>query len=183
MTLTWESPEHDSDEVTGYEYKVYEGSPAARVFPALIDWTTTDDAQEQDIHLESDAKAYTVWLRAVTGAGKTSHQQVGVYVPDRIASVVLHSESETPVGFSLGQNYSNPFNPSTMIGFSLERAQAITLTVYDVLGREVRVLADGVQPAGRYSVSFDASGLVGGTYLYVLRTEQNVSAKKMTLLK
>ena len=44
-------------------------------------------------------------------------------------------------------------------------------------------LADGVQPAGRYSVSFDGAGLASGTYLYVLRTEQNVSVKKMILLK
>ncbi len=90
---------------------------------------------------------------------------------------------EIPAAFALEQNYPNPFNPSTTIEFSLERAQAITLTVYDVLGREVRVLADGVQPAGRYSISFDGAGLAGGTYLYVLRTGQNVSVKKMTLLK
>ncbi len=52
-----------------------------------------------------------------------------------------------------------------------------------MLGRQVRVLVDGVQPVGRYSVSFDGSGLASGTYLYVLRTEQNVAVKKMSLLE
>ncbi len=105
----------------------------------------------------------------------------GIY-EDEVTSVEP-VDGEIPADFALEQNYPNPFNPSTTIEFSIERAQAITLTVYDVLGREVRVLADGVQPAGRYSVSFDGSGLAGGTYLYVLRTEQHVSVKKMTLLK
>ena len=92
-------------------------------------------------------------------------------------------DGEIPAAFALEQNYPNPFNPSTTIRFSLEQAQAVTLTVYDMLGREVRVLADGVQPAGNYSVSLDGANLAGGTYLYVLRTGQHVSAKKMTLLK
>ena len=105
----------------------------------------------------------------------------GIYGDDMTSVEPL--DGEIPAAFALEQNYPNPFNPATTIEFSLERAQAITLTVYDMLGREVRVLADGVQPAGRYSISFDGAGLAGGTYLYVLRTGQNVSVKKMTLLK
>ncbi|MXW63201.1 MAG: T9SS type A sorting domain-containing protein [Bacteroidetes bacterium SB0662_bin_6] len=105
----------------------------------------------------------------------------GIYEDD--VTSVEPVDGEIPAAFALEQNYPNPFNPSTMIEFSLKRAQAVTLTVYDVLGRKVRVLTDGVQPAGRYSVSFHGAGLAGGTYLYVLRTEQHVSVKKMTLLK
>ena len=90
---------------------------------------------------------------------------------------------EIPETFALEQNYPNPFNPSTTIEFSLDETQRITLVVYDMLGHEVRVLLDGVQPAARYSVPFDASDIASGTYLYVLRTEKQRAAKTMTLLK
>ncbi len=105
----------------------------------------------------------------------------GIYEPG--VTSVEPVGGEIPTTFALEQNYPNPFNPSTTIGFSLDRAQNITLTVHDMLGRQVRVLIDEVQPAGRYSVSFDGSGLASGTYLYVLRTEQNVAVKKMSLLE
>ncbi len=91
--------------------------------------------------------------------------------------------AEIPDAFALDQNYPNPFNPTTTIEFSLKTAQDISLVVYDMFGRQVRVLEDGVQPAGRHSVSFDGSGLASGAYLYVLQTEQHVAAKTMSLLK
>ncbi len=93
------------------------------------------------------------------------------------------AEEEIPAAFALEQNYPNPFNPATTIAFSLDKAQHATLTVYDLLGHEVRVLVDGVQPAARRVVSFDASDLASGTYIYVLRTEARTVAKTMALLK
>ncbi len=142
-----------------------------------------DDTDSADIPKVTFARKYEVTYTLPDGnpASLTAVVGAGIY-EDEVTSVEP-VDGEIPAAFALEQNYPNPFNPSTTIGFSLERAQAITLTVYDVLGREVRVLADGVQPAGRYSVSFDGAGLAGGTYLYVLRTGQNISAKKMTLLK
>ena len=126
-------------------------------------------------------REYTITLPDNTERTNVVIMGAGIYGDD--VTSVEPLDGEIPAAFALEQNYPNPFNPSTTIGFSLERAQAITLTVYDMLGREVRVLADGVQPAGRYSISFDGAGLAGGTYLYVLRTGQNVAVKKMILLK
>ena len=107
----------------------------------------------------------------------------GILTPDGAPTSAEPVGAEIPDAFALDQNYPNPFNPSTTIGFSLDAAQSVTLKVYDMLGRKVRTLADGVRPAGRHSVSFDGAGLAGGAYLYVLRTEQNVVAKTMSLLK
>ncbi len=142
-----------------------------------------DDSDSADIPKVTFARQYefTFTLPNGTEATNVFIMGAGIYGDD-VTSIEPVGE-EIPSAFALEQNYPNPFNPSTTIEFSLERAQAITLTVYDVLGREVRVLADGVQPAGRYSVSFDAADLAAGTYLYVLRTGQHVSVKKMILLK
>ena len=90
---------------------------------------------------------------------------------------------EVPEAFALNQNYPNPFNPVTTIGFSLARTQHVRLAVYDLLGQEVRVLLDGVQAAARYRIPFDASDLASGTYLYVLRTEEQTAVRTMALLK
>lgn len=87
-------------------------------------------------------------------------------------------------GYELSQNYPNPFNPSTQIKFSLVQSGNISLKVYDVLGKEVAVLAEGTHDAGVYSVSFNASNLSSGMYFYTLRTSNGFSeTKKMLLMK
>ena len=88
-----------------------------------------------------------------------------------------------PTTFALDQNYPNPFNPSTTIEFQLDQTQQVRLAVYDLLGREVRVLVDGTQPAGSYRVAFDGAGLASGTYLYVLKTANGVASRVMSFLK
>ena len=90
---------------------------------------------------------------------------------------------DLPDAFSLQQNYPNPFNPSTVISFGLPESNYVRLGVYDVLGREVQILIDGVLQAGNHSVGFDATGLSGGTYLYRIETEGFTHSKVMHLSK
>ena len=90
---------------------------------------------------------------------------------------------EIPARFALRQNYPNPFNPSTTIEFQLDRTQAVRLAVFDMLGREVDLIVDDMQPAGHYRVEFDGSALASGTYLYVLQTEAGQAVRTMALLK
>lgn len=85
--------------------------------------------------------------------------------------------------FDLGQNYPNPFNPVTSIKYSVPQNSLVTLKVYDVLGREVRTLVNEVKNAGSYNVSFNASELASGLYIYTLRAGNNTLTKKMMLLK
>jgi len=73
-----------------------------------------------------------------------------------------------PEQFSLEPNYPNPFNPQTTLAFDLPVRSRVRLQVFDVLGREVARLVDGRRPAGRYEVSFDATGLPSGVYIYRL---------------
>jgi hypothetical protein len=86
--------------------------------------------------------------------------------------------------FGLEQNYPNPFNPSTTIRFSVAEQSTVTLKVYDMLGREVSTLLNNQSfNAGNHSVSFDASKLASGVYVYTLRAGNNVESKKLTLMK
>ncbi len=91
--------------------------------------------------------------------------------------------SSLPAAFSLGQNYPNPFNPSTTIGFALPSQQQVRLSVFDVLGREVARLVDGVQSAGNHAVTFDAVDLPSGVYMYRLSAGAAVQLGRMVLAR
>lgn len=94
------------------------------------------------------------------------------------------TEGITPDGFTLSQNYPNPFNPATTIEFSLGSSENITLAVYDVNGQLITELISGSQfEKGTYKITFDASKLASGTYVYTLKAGTTVTSKKMTLLK
>jgi len=88
-----------------------------------------------------------------------------------------------PHEISLSQNYPNPFNPSTSIQFQLPENQRVKLFVYDMLGRNVAVLADGMRSAGSHEVRWDASGFSSGIYIYSLQSESRRVTLKMTLMK
>ena len=71
----------------------------------------------------------------------------------------------------LDQNFPNPFNPSTTISFSIPEDVHVTLTIFDVYGREVKQLADAVMTAGHHTLEFDGSDLASGTYMYRLEAK------------
>ena len=85
--------------------------------------------------------------------------------------------------YSLYQNYPNPFNPVTTIRFSIPHREQVELTVYDLLGRKVETLIDEELNVGVHTVSFDASRLASGVYVYRLRAGTFVENKRMLFLK
>ena len=89
----------------------------------------------------------------------------------------------TPVEFMLYQNYPNPFNPVTAINYDLPNSGFVRLVVYDVLGKEIAVLVNEKQTAGKYNVNWDASNNPSGVYFYKLTTAYYNQTKKMVLLK
>jgi hypothetical protein len=88
-----------------------------------------------------------------------------------------------PVDYSLAQNYPNPFNPTTNISYSLKATGNVRLSVFDLLGREVATVVNGVQSVGEHQVSFNAANLGSGIYFYRLQAGNTVMTKKMMLLK
>ena len=89
----------------------------------------------------------------------------------------------TALEFALGQNYPNPFNPATLIGYSIPSAGHVSLKVYDVLGREVATVFEGVRQAGSHTARFDGAGLSSGVYLYRLRSGTMVETRKLVILR
>ncbi len=91
--------------------------------------------------------------------------------------------TEIPKGYSLEQNFPNPFNPVTNIRFSIPKAGVVKLAVYDISGREIESLVSGKLNAGIYNADLDASALSSGVYFYRLITEGYTDTKKMILVK
>ncbi len=105
-------------------------------------------------------------------------------------SDVVVIKMDSPKKFKLIQNYPNPFNPSTVIRYDLPQGGAgiretkfVTLKVFNSLGQEVATLVNQKQNAGSYEVKFNASSLPSGIYFYSITAGENVSVKKMMLLK
>jgi hypothetical protein len=104
------------------------------------------------------------------------------------ASDMKDNDKNSPLTFELGNNYPNPFNPSTTIEYSIPDAGRVTLEIFNILGQNVLTLVDEEQSRGRYQIMWDgkdkAGSLVGsGVYFYQLRTSKAVTVKKMILLK
>jgi len=96
----------------------------------------------------------------------------------------VNDKNIIPAKFSLEQNYPNPFNPSTKIQYNLPENSFVSLKVYNIIGKEVANLVNGVVAAGTHEVLFDASGLNSGVYFYTIRTGNNfVQTRKMILMK
>ena len=104
-------------------------------------------------------------------------------------SVGVDNRSETlPQGFALEQNFPNPFNPLTTLRYDLPENSLVNITIYDMLGRQVKTLMDQTQDAGYRSVIWDATNDYGkpvsaGIYLYQIQAGEYMQTKKMVLLK
>ena len=167
-----------------------------------VTWTTASETDND--HFEIVRNGATVAQIAATNsatggsynwvdhnvANGTSYTYALVAVDAGGAREELASESATPsmnvaviTEYALHQNYPNPFNPSTSITFDLLESGVTTVKVFDLMGREVATLVNGNVNAGRHTISFDASGLPSGVYLYKLNVNGFEAQDKMLLLK
>ncbi len=110
-----------------------------------------------------------IWTKLNAAIGNSTH---------------VDDENIIPNQFYLHQNFPNPFNPSTIIGYQISEASHVTLKVYDVLGREVATLVDENKPAGNHSSLFVlSSSFSSGVYFYQLKAGNYFQTKRMMLVK
>ena len=133
---------------------------AAAVLQQLMLRYSSDDEVKQ-----------AAWVYSIAG----STIGLGRATPER--------QEVVPTNHVLMQNYPNPFNPTTTIQYSIPKDARVSLVVYDVLGRQVAVLESEVKPAGSYTVSFDASRLASGVYMYRLQADYFTMIRKMLVVK
>lgn len=115
----------------------------------------------------------------VAASGTTSG---GVYVyTDTL--VGIGQPSSIPDKFVLNQNWPNPFNPGTVIPYTLSESGSVRLSVYDAAGRLIAVLVNQKQSEGKYEITFSGPGLASGVYFYQLTCEGFTQSRKMILLK
>ncbi len=92
-------------------------------------------------------------------------------------------DSDVPNRFALKQNYPNPFNPVTQIRYEVPDQSHVRIVIYDILGRQVRMLVNEEVNAGRYTVDFDAARLASGVYIFRMEAGSFVQTRKMMLVK
>ncbi len=96
---------------------------------------------------------------------------------------VMNEPVNIPKVFQLKQNHPNPFNPSTKISFSLPKNSLVTLKVYNVAGKEVATIVEGMKNSGEHTLEFNGANLSSGVYFYRLTTNEYIETKKMLLVK
>ncbi len=122
----------------------------------------------------------TVMTLRTNESGK---ERIEIPVKLTVNDVVSNEADEKPRSIVLFQNYPNPFNPVTTIKYTLEQSQTVLLEVFNMQGQRVVVLQNNKVPAGEHAVSFDASKLSSGVYMYRLKTASQTLTKQMVLIK
>ncbi len=129
----------------------------------------------------SQAGLSFILIIEVSDGNLTATSKRTIKVSDTVTGV--EEESGIPTEYALMQNYPNPFNPATTIKFALPKESHVKLSVYNILGQEVATLVNGIMNAGYHRVTFDASGLNTGMYIYKIQADNFVSMKKMMYVK
>lgn len=164
------------------QYKYSYGSPTAATFQTEEGGSTSGPGRRRTrfVTPNPDGSWPTNWVFP-----QESYQETGElpFENNPVGTAVEAVGDEVPSTITLKQNYPNPFNPTTTFEYTINDIQNVKLAVYDIVGRQVALLVDGVQPASTYRVSFDATDLASGTYFYRLEAAGTVLTKTMVLVK
>ncbi len=138
--------------------------------------------------IKMEAGEHMNWvLTSESGSEYTLEGTDEIKVPTE-ATFTLERKTVMPIAFTLHQNYPNPFNPTTNLRYDLPEQAQVTLTVFDLMGRQITQLVNTTQDVGYKSVQWNATNSFGkpvsaGVYLYQIRAGEFVQTKKMVLLK
>jgi hypothetical protein len=129
-------------------------------------------------------KLYPVWMARYPGSNV---YQIWSAIVDISTIGINKIDNEIPNGYTLGQNYPNPFNPETRIKYSVPKNSNVFIKLYDVQGKEISTLVNGMHTAGTYELNFSANEisrvLPSGVYFYKMIAEGITLSKKMLLNK
>lgn len=184
--------QNDSDGATGVIkgfVKDLANNPAANY--GFLVYTSHGTSYKTDStgHFEFDwlARSYTICIPREEKGNLTVSLLPGdtLNLEFKLNYLVNVEKKAVPVvrEYALGQNYPNPFNPVTNISYSLAKPGIVKMQVFNLLGNEVATIVNEYKNAGNHKISFDASSLPSGVYIYTIQSGGFRNAKKMTLLK
>ncbi len=117
------------------------------------------------------------------GATSLVYAEIDGQAYGKTITYIEKDDSEISNEYLLYQNYPNPFNPATTIVYNIPYSNHVTLEVYNILGQRIKKLVDEFQHEGNYKITFDASELPTGVYIYRLKSGSYIESKKMLILK
>jgi len=171
VTFSW----HRNDEMDLAGYRLY------RMFVADTGFTLVKTIPQTDtLATDTLTRPCLYVLKAIDTTGLVSAPSETVQVAPLAVEGDHH---QLPRSFVLEQNYPNPFNPATTIRFSLPHRETVRLRIFDLLGREIALLINGVREAGITTIMWNPSGASGGVYYYQLETPSGAITRSMMLAK
>jgi len=190
------------DHILAVELQSFEAAVSSN--DVALTWTTATETQNDQFEIIRDGRSvanvpsqgnttsghcYTWTDRDVQQGNGYTYSLVAVDVNGRRKdlgnrTVSVHGPGSAAVSnYALYQNFPNPFNPATQIGFDLPQSGSVKLNVYDPTGRHVTTLVNGTMSAGHHMVAFDARSLPSGIYLYKLAAAEYTATRKMLFVK
>ncbi len=171
------------------EYQGGDKTLSSSYVASVIDSAYWDKNGDMDVicvaNVDGDPADEVLYTQGYSRGNANDDPMPLIVLDQQFTPVSVERETDlVPAEFFVDQNYPNPFNPSTQIKFGITEASNVDLRVYDVLGREVAVLANNdFLAAGSYNVKFNAVNLASGIYIYKLTAGANMVSRKMQLLK
>lgn len=205
----WNAIVHDSSAIIPVELTNFTSSVEnGRV---ILSWETATETNNKEFEIErsltqtlSKGEGFNIWkvIGFVNGNGTTTQKQFYSFIDNpskdgnyfyRIKQVdfdgsfkysdEIEVNFQNIANFTLLQNYPNPFNPTTTISYQVPRTNHVLLKIFDALGSEIAILVNEIKPAGTHEITFDASGLPSGLYLYRMIANDQTFTRKMMLAK
>jgi hypothetical protein len=176
FTVTWSG----SDDASGIDtYTVYVAENGGE-FTVWQDSTSETSA----IYTGENGNTYEFYSTSVDYVGNAETQKDEADTKTKVEfSTSVEPTGGIPKQYMLDQNYPNPFNPSTTIQFGLPEAGNVSLEVFDMTGRRVASLVNERKSAGWHNVTFDASNLASGMYIYRIQSGEFIQTRKLILVK
>ncbi len=161
-------------------YRLTASSPAIDAAPFAYSYVLGDiDGQPRTGAVDIGADEYST---TTIVNHPLSASDVGPYSAEQVVTSIKSSPMKQ-VGFALQQNYPNPFNPSTSIKFSVPGREFVSITVYDVAGRQIKMLTNKIYDAGAYTIGFESGNLPSGMYVYRMQAGSYMQSRKMIIVK
>jgi hypothetical protein len=153
-----------------------------------IEVMPTSETLTIDYDIKVDADNHYNWVLTSENGEDYILEKTGEIIVPSSDRFILKREPALPETFTLYQNYPNPFNPITSLRYDLPERVQVTLTIYDMLGKQITQLVNSTQESGIKIVQWDATDNMGrpvsaGVYLYQIKAVEFVQTKKMVLLR